>query len=830
MAYNTLSGTVEFAGANGSLENTVRTDDSIQTIDGRKTFLQRITASAITLNGTVLAPPVISSVTNAAATRVTYFDGASGVAGNTNFTFAAGSGLLSATLYSGSAAGLTNIRTDKFQGFISASNLVLGNGVKSDSGTLVVSGGAGITVTATGVKPNLDTYGGLNLNTTALMLDAGQTYDISNGGQSLATGDKLFVQDVAGASPAAPALRSMTVGTLATYLQSNLTFSPITAYTNQANHRIIAGTATGGTVNGLAALTFDGSKLAVIGDVSGSGTVYTKKLTSSFGAVVSNSVGVNTNAPAYEIHAKGNDASVFADGTNNAYFRLGIGGAAKGYLQVIGATSDMVLGNTTSNADVILGAKVAAAQTTMLRLDGGRGAMTASVPLSCSLSVSASYFYGDGSQLTNVGDGGGISFNGSTANGLVTYANASTADVEANLRFSGTKLSLYNSSLEQFYVTGSGLLGTSSELFMSGNVVIRNTDPTINFSSSAGASLGQIGMNSSDNILIQNDTINKHIVFKVNDNGTTREGFRLNGAVPEVVVNEGSESLVDFRVEGDTNTHTLFVKGSTNRVGIGTGDPQAIAHITSDTSGGTVLAIQQSNDGTDAPNIDFKKSRGDFGSPAEVQPNDFLSQVSFKGWDGSAYASHADIYVQAGTPIGGSSHPGKIVIRTVPANSTTLTTAVTIDENQKTTINGSLRAKQLHATVHNFANSGVAAFYIPFMSTVENTSPGYLQQYIAPANGRLVKAIVRTSNGQSGSINMDVMIAGDGVTNFTTGPSSIAERVTTTMTARDTAYTFATSGSNHFASVDIVGVKITPQSAVGSVNMTCIWEYDFTTT
>tara|TARA_R110001592_G_scaffold20460_8_gene82926 strand:- start:878 stop:3367 length:2490 start_codon:yes stop_codon:yes gene_type:complete len=828
MAYNTLSGTVEFAGANGSLENTVRTDDSIQTIDGRKTFLQRITASAITLNGTVLAPPVISSVTNAAATRVTYFDGASGVAGNTNFTFAAGSGLLSATLYSGSAAGLTNIRTDKFQGFISASNLVLGNGVKSDSGTLVVSGGAGITVTATGVKPNLDTYGGLNLNTTALMLDAGQTYDISNGGQSLATGDKLFVQDVAGASPAAPALRSMTVGTLSTYLQSNLTFSPITAYNNEANHRIIAGTATGGTVNGLAALTFDGSKLAVIGDVSGSGIVYTKKLTSSFGAVISNSVGVNTNAPAYEIHAKGNDASVFADGDNNAYFRLGIAGTSKGYLQVIGATSDMVLGNTTSNADVILGAKVGVAQTTMLRLDGGRGAMTASVPLSCSLSVSASYFYGDGSQLTNV-DGGGISFNGSTANGLVTYANASTADVEANLRFSGTKLSLYNSLLEQFYVTGSGLLGTSSELFMSGNVVIRNTDPTINFSSSAGTSLGQIGMNSSDNILIQNDTINKHIVLKVNDNGTTREGFRLNGAVPEVVVNEGSDSLVDFRVEGDTNPHTLFVKGSTNRVGIGTGDPQAVAHITSDTNGGTVLAIQQSNDGTDAPNIDFKKSRGDFGSPAKVQPNDFLGHQTFQGYDGAAYASHADIYVQAGTPIGGSSHPGKIVIRTVPTNSTTLTTAVTIDENQKTTINGSLRAKQLHTTVHNFANTQADAFYIPFMSSVENTSPGYLQQYIAPANGRLIKAIVRTTNGQSGSIDLDVMVAGDGVTNFTTGPSSVAERVTTTMTARDTAYTFATSGSNHFVSVDLVGVRIDPQSSVGSVNMTCIWEYDLTT-
>jgi hypothetical protein len=337
-------------------------------------------------------------------------------------------------------------------------------------------------------------------------------------------------------------------------------------------------------------------------------------------------------------------------------------------------------------------------------------------------------------------------------------------------------------------------------------------------------------MNSSDNILIQNDTINKHIVFKVNDNGTTREGFRLNGAVPEVVVNEGSESLVDFRVEGDTNPHALFVKGSTNRVGIGTGDPQAITHITSDTSGGTVLAIQQSNDGGDAPNIDFKKSRGDFGGPSAVQPNDFLGQMSFQGYDGAAYASHADMYVQAGTPINGSSHPGKIVIRTVPANSTTLTTAVTIDENQKTTINGSLRAKQLHTTVHNFANNQASAFYVPFMSSVESTSPGYLQQYMAPANGRLVKAIVRTTNGQSGSIDLDVMIAGDGVTNFTTGPSSVAERVTVTMTARDTAYTFATSGSNHFASIDLVGIRINPQSSVGSANMTCIWEYDFTTT
>ena len=38
------------------------------------------------------------------------------------------------------------------------------------------------------------------------------------------------------------------------------------------------------------------------------------------------------------------------------------------------------------------------------------------------------------------GGGGGISFNGSTTNGLVTYGNATTADVEANLTFNGSLL------------------------------------------------------------------------------------------------------------------------------------------------------------------------------------------------------------------------------------------------------------------------------------------------------------------------------------------------------------------------------------------------------
>ena len=51
--------------------------------------------------------------------------------------------------------------------------------------------------------------------------------------------------------------------------------------------------------------------------------------------------------------------------------------------------------------------------------------------------VSASTYYGDGSNLTGIA---GITFNGSTANGLVTYGSATTADVESKLTFSNSNL------------------------------------------------------------------------------------------------------------------------------------------------------------------------------------------------------------------------------------------------------------------------------------------------------------------------------------------------------------------------------------------------------
>jgi len=179
--------------------------------------------------------------------------------------------------------------------------------------------------------------------------------------------------------------------------------------------------------------------------------------------------------------------------------------------------------------------------------------------IKCSGSVTAVSFAGDGSSLTNLPAAAITTYNTSGDNRIITSVNSTTVQGESRLTFDGAML------------------------HVSGNLRMQNTEPRLKFSNSAGTGMGVIGYNSANNILIQNDLQDRHIVFKTNDNGTIKEGFRLDGEIPEVVVNQTSDSLVDFRVESDNNAHMLYVQGSTDRVGINTNAPShplsVIGHV-----------------------------------------------------------------------------------------------------------------------------------------------------------------------------------------------------------------------------------------------------------
>tara|TARA_E500000331_G_scaffold327752_1_gene346969 strand:- start:3930 stop:4601 length:672 start_codon:yes stop_codon:yes gene_type:complete len=121
----------------------------------------------------------------------------------------------------------------------------------------------------------------------------------------------------------------------------------------------------------------------------------------------------------------------------------------------------------------------------------------------------------------------------------------------------------------------------------------------------AGSDRAKIGINTSNNLLFHNQHINKHIVFKVNDQGVTREALRIDGAVSEVVVNQSAESLVDFRVESNNNTHMFFVDGSVDKVGINTNQPETALDINSD-----AIRLRSSN---------TPSSASDFGHQGEIR-------------------------------------------------------------------------------------------------------------------------------------------------------------------------------------------------------------------
>ena len=279
-------------------------------------------------------------------------------------------------------------------------------------------------------------------------------------------------------------------------------------------------------------------------------------------------------------------------------------------------------------------------------------------------------------------------------------------DTDTYIRFQDNDVRIATAGGERLTVDPNGKVGIGTnapeeKLHIEGNVKFSagttGSFPTIFFDKADGTDLATIGINDSQNILIENKTANKHIVFKVLDQATVKEGLRLDGAVPEVVVNQTSDSLVDFRVESDNNEHMLFVDGSEDKIGIGTSAPQSTLHIHADSIHGAAVTISQADNSNDASQLNLSKARGTGASPAAVQNEDFIGQIRFEAYDGNSYDNFGDIYVQAEPAVVGSittdSHPSKMIFRTTAVGDSAPSTAITLDSNQNLIAEGNLEAK-----------------------------------------------------------------------------------------------------------------------------------------
>jgi hypothetical protein len=272
MAYNVLRGTLEFSDTTtGSIESMVD-DWSVQTVAGIKTFSNTLSASAFwdTASETFVTTPAIKTIASDGAGRVIISDGDGTATCYSTLTFTDNS--LTASYYSGSGVGLTNIPPDQFSSALPAASIDYGNGLTASSDTMTVQGGDGITVDASGVAVTITSNGGAGIAAAGIIVDPTNATDITNGGQNLADYDVLLVQD------ASHGLRKTTLTNLySNYIAAKLPPAAITSYTNSTDNRVLT-SVNSTTVNGETNLTFDGSTLAVTGDISGSGHTSIDKL------------------------------------------------------------------------------------------------------------------------------------------------------------------------------------------------------------------------------------------------------------------------------------------------------------------------------------------------------------------------------------------------------------------------------------------------------------------------------------------------------------------------------------------------------------------------
>jgi hypothetical protein len=177
-----------------------------------------------------------------------------------------------------------------------------------------------------------------------------------------------------------------------------------------------------------------------------------------------------------------------------------------------------------------------------------------------------------GGTVTSVGGTGTV--NGITLTGTVTSSGNLTlggtlANVDLTSQVTGT-LPVANGGTGVTSSTGTGSVVLSNSPTFTGTVTIPTAD--INGGTIDGTVIGGSTAAAGTFTTGQFNT-------SLNVDGTaTLDGLTVDGAA---VFNEGGGDN-DFRVESDTNTHALFLEGSSGNVGIGTSSPSSSLTVQSD--------------------------------------------------------------------------------------------------------------------------------------------------------------------------------------------------------------------------------------------------------
>jgi hypothetical protein len=204
---------------------------------------------------------------------------------------------------------------------------------------------------------------------------------------------------------------------------------------------------------------------------------------------------------------------------------------------------------------------------------------------------------------TGGGGGGGISFNGSTANGLLTYGNSSTADVESNLTFDGTDLSI--AAIGKIYLDG----GTDTyiqepsdddlKIFVGGQEMLRLYEsPSLDLvrvPDDVRLQSGNDGdlqfYHTGNTNYIRTTTLDQDLYIQVNDGGVNTNAIIIDASDTARVRLPNDAQLLSFGAGNDLDiyhngTDSLIVNQTGNLYIRNNADDKAIHIQTDDGAGG----------------------------------------------------------------------------------------------------------------------------------------------------------------------------------------------------------------------------------------------------
>ncbi len=140
------------------------------------------------------------------------------------------------------------------------------------------------------------------------------------------------------------------------------------------------------------------------------------------------------------------------------------------------------------------------------------------------------------------------------------------------------------------------------------------------------------------------------------------------------------------------------------------------------------------------------------------------------------------------------------------------------------TILGSLTAKQRHINTAKYTESSADPKYVRWDASGSNGSPGVNNKFLAPASGKLLSVTIRATSAANGT-NISFHKASNGTEDLNTIPT---ETIGVDMASANTTYQAEFTNTSVFNAGDILGISLNPTNGFGNVDITCIWEFDFT--